>query len=174
MDYREKIKLGWMHCSVIIEVIGRPKEYLGEVLHAMVDKIKGEKAVIEVIKDKYVEPRERENGAYYTSFVELEFVIKDIKSLQEFVFGYLPSSIEIIGPEEMKFTKTEATAFFNDLGSRLHSYDDVTKNMRAMNMMLTKKLREFKPDISEKDFMEDIEKGAKKNEKTEDKTDSAE
>ena len=153
-SYKEKIKAGWIHCNVMIEILGKPKEYIDEILRELVKKMKLEKP-IEIIKEKYSEPREHEEEKYFTQFMELELVIQNMKALQEFIFAYMPSSIEIIGPTEIKMSLNDANYLMNDLSARLHSYDDITKKLKAANMIITQKLRQFIPNLSQKDF-EDV------------------
>ena len=148
-DYRDKLKQGWLHVNVVIEILGKPMEYIQQILRTMLDKMKKE-TMFEIVKEKTAEPREHEG--YFTTFVDLEIVIKDMNALQEFIFAYLPSSVEIVNPTELNMSLNDANTLFNNMAARLHTYDDFTKKLKVANILMTKKLREFKPDISEKDF----------------------
>ncbi|MBU2523495.1 MAG: hypothetical protein KKE23_04385 [Nanoarchaeota archaeon] len=165
-DYNDRIKQGWLHVNVIIEILGKPKEYIQQVLRTMLEKMKKEER-FEVVKEVVAEPREHEG--YFTSFVDLEIVIKDMNALQEFIFAYLPSSVEIVTPTELNLSLNDANILFNNMAARLHSYDEFTKKLKVANILMTKKLREFKPDISEKDF----DFGEKKKDNVEDKTEKS-
>lgn len=148
-DYDDKIKQGWLHVNVVIEILGKPKEYIQQIMRTMLQGMKKEK-MFEIIKEEIAEPREHEG--YFTSFVDLEIVIKDMGALQEFIFAYLPSSVEIVAPTELKMSLNDANLLFNNMAARLHTYDDFTKKLKVANIIMSKKLRELKPDISEKDF----------------------
>ena len=167
-SHREKIKKGWIHCHAIIEILGKPKEYIDEVLRALVEKIKREKP-IEVIKEKFSEPKD--HGSYFTSFVEIEMVLENMKILQEFIFSYMPSSVEIISPSELKINMNDANYLFNDLAGRLHGYDDITKQLKAANILLTSKLKQFIPNLSEKDFEDMVPETKDKTEEKKEKSD---
>jgi hypothetical protein len=71
-------------------------------------------------------------------FVELEALAKDTSELVFFCFDYMPSSIEIIEPEELKYKKGDFSAFLNDLQARLHNIDMALKQYKARNTMLIK------------------------------------
>lgn len=166
-DHRERIKQGWLHVNVVIEMLGKPKEYIQQVMISLLEKMKKEERM-EIVKQNVAEPREHEG--YFTTFADIEMVIKDMNALQEFIFSYMPSSVEIITPTEINLSLNDANMLFNNMAARLHTYDDFTKKLKVANILMTKKLREFKPDISEKDF--DFEEDKK--EKVEEKKDSEE
>ena len=81
----------------------------------------------------------------------------------------MPSSVEILSPTELNMSLNDANMLFNNMAARLHSYDDFTKKLKIANILMSKKLREFKPDISEKDFDFDDPAAPKKEDKTEEK-----
>jgi len=169
-EYKERIKQGWLHVNVVIEMLGKPKLYIQQVMTSLMEKMKKEERM-EIIKQDVAEPREHEG--YFTTFADVEMVIKDMNALQEFIFSYMPSSVEIIEPTEISLSLNDANMLFNNMAARLHSYDDFTKKLKVANILMTKKLREFKPDISEKDF--DFEdSAAPKKDKAAEKKDSEE
>lgn len=166
-DYKEKLKEGWIHVNVIIEILGKPKSYIEQVLKAVLEKMKKEEKMM-IVKENVAEPREHKEKGYYTSFVDLEIVIKDLASLQEFIFAYMPSSVEILSPSELNMSLNDLNMILNNMAARLHSYDEFTKKLKIANILMSKKLKQLKPDISEKDFNFEDPAAPKKEESKED------
>ena len=48
----------------------------------------------------------------------------------------MPSSIEILGPSELKIDNLSMNGLLNDLIARLHRYDMFLKNLHAENIVL--------------------------------------
>ena len=141
MVLRERLEEGWMHTNIIIEMLGKPAEYVEKVLKEVtgaIGKIKG----VEVIKETFHELTEVKNGLLST-FVELELAIKDMNILMALIFSYMPSNIEIIAPLEVKMKTTDLNEFVNLLTSRLHAYDGHSKRLKIENMILKKRLEEL-------------------------------
>ena len=78
-------------------------------------------------------------AGFWSVFSEIELKFDDINEITVFCFEYMPSSIEILEPEELKFESTNFAGFLNDLLARLHEYDMVVKNLQAENMIMKKK-----------------------------------
>ena len=100
----------------------------------------------------------------FSAFTEMEILVKDIPTLVGICFEFMPSSIDIIEPESMKFTSNDTAGFLNDLLARLHQMDMVLKNKNAENTILKQNasalLRNiFKLSLKEKDkTIEEISK----------------
>lgn len=123
---------------VVIEVAGFPKEHIEQVMEKIVGKIK---EGFEVVKSEIFESVELKDklSGFWSIFTEIELKFEDINVITVFCFEYMPSSIEILDPEELKFQSTEIAGFLNDLLARLHEYDMVVKNLQAENMVMKKK-----------------------------------
>lgn len=124
----EKIEKGFIRCRAIVEMMGAPKEYLFKTLKMYVDKLKQNKNVV-VINEHYAKPKKHEK--LFTTFVELEMLVKDASELAFFCFDYMPSSIEIIEPNNFAYKAADFAAFFNDMVSRLHRLDALIKSLKA-------------------------------------------
>jgi len=122
----------------VIEVAGFPKEHIEQVMQKVIDKIKENFDVIKAEIFDSVELKDKMAG-FWSIFSEIELKFEDINSITIFCFEYMPSSIEILEPEEIKFQSGEMTGFLNDLLARLHEYDMVVKNLQAENMVMKKK-----------------------------------
>ena len=122
-----------IRCNIIIEVLGKPKEHVEDSLKQYIEHIKEDSELV-VISEKYSEIKEQ--GQLWSKFVELELVVKGTNKLISFCFEYMPSSIEVIKPEQLILTNNEISNFFNDLQARLHNVDMVVKQLNAENNLL--------------------------------------
>ena len=125
--------------SVIIEVIGKPKEHVGETLKGYVENIK-KKEDIEILQTDFDELKEFEGDQeeLFVSIVELELLAKNIPTLIGFCFDYMPSSIDIIEPKELKIKDVELSTIMNDLQGKLHKLDMGAKQLSNENKFLMK------------------------------------
>lgn len=118
---------------IIIEIAGFPKEHIEEVLKKIVQKIKTEKKVL-----KYQIFEAEQHEKLYSTFTEMEIEFKNLEELSAFCFDYMPSSIEILSPLELKLLAKDYENMFNDIMAKLHQYDMTIKNLKAENMLLKK------------------------------------
>jgi hypothetical protein len=126
----------------IIEILGKPKEHIESALKKYVEQIKDDSSFM-IMKEEFV-PAEQKGDAF-SAFVELELVAKSLSSMIGFCFDYMPSSIDIVKPEELKLKIKDMTDMLNDLQARLHKVDMVAKKFklegdflkRNMNILMT-------------------------------------
>lgn len=138
---KEKINQGWLRCFVVLEVLGKPSEYIDEVIKKVVETLGNEKNM-EVLSKEFYEPKPVENSLFIT-FVEMEVLIKNLHTLLEFIFSYMPSNIEIIEPKEMKFGINDANEFVNKFAAKVHEYDERLKSIDIENIKLRNKIIEI-------------------------------
>ena len=119
-----------IRCRTIIEVLGKPKEYVEDSLKQYIEHIKKDSELV-VLNEEYSEIGEQ--GNLWSKFVELDIVIKGTKKLISFCFEYMPSSIEVMKPEHLIITNAELSNFLNDLQARLHDVDMIVKKLKAEN-----------------------------------------
>lgn len=130
-----------INAIMIIEVAGRPPEYLVDSMKAHVDKLNQIKGV-SLVSSKFSEARLlEEEKDLYTCFAEVEVQTETFGKIIELIFDFMPSSIEIVNPSEIEFDCQGATMLMNDLSGRLHRYDDVAKIARMQIQQLTQKLQ---------------------------------
>lgn len=125
--------------NVVIEVMGKPKEHVEKAIKMYLDKLKEDDNKVVVINEKIAEAKEQDQG-FFSTFAELEIVSEDLPTLIGFCFDYMPSSVEIIAPEEMKLKQRDITNVINDLQAKLHSLDMVVKTTRTENEFLKKNM----------------------------------
>jgi len=126
-----------IRCKIIIEMLGKPKEHVEKTLINYVDKIKDDPELI-VLKTEFADIQEKKE--LWSTFTELEVVIKGIPKLIAFCFDYMPSSIEILKPEEFIIKKSTIEDFINNLQARLHNVDMVIKKQKNENEFLRKNM----------------------------------
>jgi hypothetical protein len=122
--------------EAIIQMMGGPKQHIEDTMRLYLDKIEEDYADIKV-KKRYVCPAKKE-GELYQLFAELTLEINGIDNLIWFCLDYMPSSIEIIRPDEFLYKSHDYTNFLNDLLQKLHKVDMALKNVSAENRILKK------------------------------------
>ena len=122
-----------IRCRTIIEVLGKPKEYVEKSIKEYTEHIKKDSELV-TLKEDYSEPIEQ--GNLWSQFVELDLVIKGTFKLISFCFEYMPSSMEIMKPEHLIMTNNELSSFLNDLQARLHNVDRIVKESKVENEIL--------------------------------------
>ena len=130
-----------INAIMIVEVLGKPKEYVVEILEEIVGRIGAEKG-IKILDSSIKEPRELEKQKdFFTSFAEIEFEADEMLQIVFLVFKYMPSHIEIISPEQITINNYEYTDILNSLTKKLHNYDEVARIIKNEKDILEKKLR---------------------------------
>ena len=125
--------------NIVIEILGKPKEHVDKALNMYLEKIKNDDNKIAIINEKIHEAAEQDKG-FFSTFAELEIVSEDLTSLIGFCFDYMPSSVEILKPEEFSMKKSTVEDLLNDLQARLHTVDMIVKQQKNENEFLKKNL----------------------------------
>lgn len=153
-EIKEKLNLGWIKAAIVIEVVGRPAEYIEEALGLAIDKLSQEKDFGLVEKKVHKAEKVQESKTLFSTFGEVEFVVNDFSKLIEIIFDYMPSSVEILEPTNLSMKLEDANAILNDLASRLHQYDMLLKKLKIEMDITTKKIEELENKMKEKDEKE--------------------
>lgn len=146
VNIKEKINEGWLHVNIIIELLGKPAEHLEKVINAIVDKLEKEKDIIFLAKNIHPAKLVKESQNAFTTFAEVEILVSGMPKLVEIIFDYMPASIEIIAPVNIKFKLEDANALLNDLTMRLHQYDAVSKRLRLEQQLLVDKVKKLQKE----------------------------
>ena len=134
---------------MIFEVVGRPPEHLTETLNDIIEKINNEEGV-NVTERKINEPVLMKNQQdFYTNFAEINLEIKDISLLSALSFKYMPAHIEIVEPENFSIANNEWNGLFNEIMRKLHTYDEVARNIQMEKQILERKLKSLMPEKEE-------------------------
>ncbi|MBD3263052.1 hypothetical protein GF374_01590 [Candidatus Woesearchaeota archaeon] len=145
---RPKIKT-----RMIIEIAGRPKEHINNALKKTAEDFAKETKKVEVTSRKIREPKKVEfenikKTDIFSGFVEFHADIEDFSTLVGLIFDWMPSSVEIVEPENISENYKELNGILNDLAGRLHRYDSLVKKLRAKTILLAKELAKFKKQPS--------------------------
>lgn len=133
---------GTIRARFIIEVIGRPQEYLTETLENFAKQI-GEEKGITVIEKKVNIPKLMENQKdFYTNFAEIEIETEEMVKILILMFKYMPAHIEIISPENVSLSNFNWNEMLNELTRRLHAYDEIARVIQVEKNILEQKLKE--------------------------------
>lgn len=123
----------------IIEILGSPQEHVNKTMQMILAKVK-EYPEMKVLKEQLFTAEKMGDKPLWSTFAELEVEAKKVETLTGFCFDFMPSSLEILEPEELKMEHHTVSDFLNDLIGRLHQYDMVLKNVHAENILLKQKL----------------------------------
>lgn len=143
MSSNKKIETKGIKVALILEILGKPAEYLTETLNKIIDEI-GKEEGVEITNKKINEPKETEKQkGFYSSFAEIEADVKDLYKLSILIFKYMPAHIEIIEPELIALSNNGWNDIFNELTRRLHGYDEVARVMQLQGAQMQRKIREL-------------------------------
>jgi hypothetical protein len=132
-EVKEKLEKGYIRFTTLIEILGSPKEHVTATLKAYVDKLRKDEQYV-ILKEEFAEPKEEEK--MFMQFVELEMLAKDASAVAFFCFDYMPSSIEIVEPQQFSYRAADFSGFFNDMQARLHKIDRFVKELAAQHKNL--------------------------------------
>lgn len=128
---------------LIIEVMGRPAEYLPQALKEHVENINKVKDTmitkLTIADSKLIEGQQDA----YSCFAEVEVRTDSLSSLMGLVFDFMPSSVEVLEPYDLGFDSQEASMFLNDLAGRLHKYDEIAKLAKLQVQQLTQRFQQM-------------------------------
>ena len=124
--------------KTILEVLGKPKEFIKERIKDYLKKIKEDENLM-IISENISEAKEEE-GEVFSIFAEMEMVIKGMSNLVGFCLDYMPSSIEVLKPEKFDFEQRDFTNFVNDMLAKLHRTDMIAKKHGTENNILKKNM----------------------------------
>ncbi len=119
----------------IIEVLGKPKEHVQSSLEKYLQNLK-ENELYAVVNVQMAKLKKQKEGELWSLFAEVEVWTEKVDHLIDFCFDYMPSSIEIIEPSELKLNEIEVSDFLNDLQTKLHSVDMLAKQLKTENDVL--------------------------------------
>lgn len=142
--------MGKIQARMIIEILGRPKEYIEESAVKLVDKLGIEKGV-KVLEKKFHDaiPVEKSKDLF-TTFTEVTVEFDNLEMYFAVIFAYMPANIEIIYPEEIILKHEDLNMAGNKIIQRMHEYDAIVKNTLARQDILTNKLKEVAPHLFKK------------------------
>ena len=137
LEIKEAVDKGGLYCRVICEILGGPKEYVDRAIKDLVEKCKSLRD-IKLFNSKIYETKEQKNSLFST-FAEMELLFKKRDPLLDFMYSFLPSSIEVIEPEKLTVTNAFLSNWFNEFQARLHATDRIAKEGNAFKTLMSKR-----------------------------------
>ena len=132
-----------VNAILILDIVGRPPEYLMENLERIAEEMGKEKGV-KIISKNIKEPTPlKENKEFYTTFAEIEVETENILYLVILMFKYMPAHVEVLSPERITLANNEWSDILSELTRKLHSYDEVARVIQAERVTLLQKLKEL-------------------------------
>jgi len=147
----------------VLEILGRPPEYLTETLNGIIKTIKEEKGV--QVKDVKINPPTlmKDQKDFYTSFAEVEVEAENVLYLTILMFKYMPAYVEIISPQNISLTNSDLGDVMNELTRRLHGYEEIARVLTTEKSILEAKLREnLGKNVEDKKEVKEEQKPKKK------------
>ena len=128
---------------LVLEILGRPAEYLTETLNRICEDIKKEQGT--KVKNVKINTPEliKDKKDFYSSFCEVEVETDGIINLVILMFKYMPAHVEVISPANIPLANFEWSEVLSEITRRLHDYEEVTRIVQAEKSILETKLRDI-------------------------------
>jgi len=137
-----------IQANAVIEILGRPKEYIYDSLKNLIKvKIANEKGIKVIEQDVHEPVLAKDSKDLFTTFAEITLDFDSLDVYLNFMFAYMPSHLDIAYPEELVLKNEDLNLLGNRLSQRLHDYDAIVKNALMENEILKKKLMEVAPHL---------------------------
>lgn len=125
-EMNKRKKEGWIEVWFAIEALAANKDVVEKAMDTHVKKLASVKDVL-VYETKFSETRKIEKPMKnmeegHSQIVEIRLFIKNMLTLVKVILLYGPSSIEIIGPPEMKIKIDEVQNISNTLATLVHQF----------------------------------------------------
>ena len=123
--------------KAIIEVAGFPKEHVEKSIQdisSQLDKNKEFKVVSKDIEET------KEVNKMWATFIDAELEFENLKDILKFNLYFLPSSVEIVEPENLTINTNEMSDFMNTMQAKLHEYTGALNKLVIENKFLKNKL----------------------------------
>ncbi|RMF06011.1 hypothetical protein D6764_03390 [Candidatus Woesearchaeota archaeon] len=135
MEDDERLEKGQLKLRIIIELMGKPKDLMEKTFDLLLKKLRDDENH-HVIKEDRADFKQ--HGKLWTTFAEVELWVKNFSALTALLFDYLPSSVEVLEPQNFILRSQDFTDYLNDMQARLHQADMTVKNLRAEVQVLKK------------------------------------
>ena len=116
----------------IIQMVGKPKDHFSSTFEKYLQKIKESFKVLNI---KQEEVKEMEGGLY-SAFAEAEIEFTGADTFFGFCLDYMPTSVEMLEPDELVFPASTVSDLCNDILSHLQRTDMIAKTLTQQNKNL--------------------------------------
>lgn len=137
-EIKKKInEKGYVRAIIVFEVIGNPKDYVKRALEGHISKLKADDS-IDILSEAIENPEKQDN--LWSSFAEVEVLVKGLEKLTWICFQFMPASIEIMAPETLVFKGRDITNWLNDLLSKNHEVGLLSQQVGQENKLMLKNI----------------------------------
>ncbi|MBN2142967.1 hypothetical protein JW711_06590 [Candidatus Woesearchaeota archaeon] len=140
-EIQEKLKKGGVLAQVSFEVIGTPKEHVEKAMHDYIANLKKDHQ-IHILSVEYGEPEETE-GKLWGTFADTEMLVESLDKFNWLCVNFMPATIDIIAPEELKFKDKDLTNWFNDLLAKLHEVSTSYRQLSTKEEVFVKSMNQM-------------------------------
>ncbi|MFT4311610.1 MAG: hypothetical protein ACMXYF_00075 [Candidatus Woesearchaeota archaeon] len=137
---REHIEEGYIHFSTIVEIMGKPKEHIEQTAQKIVEKLNEDSRFMVLQAGVSEAELVEDSKTMYSLFIDFEMLAQDMSRLYDFIFAYMPSSVEILEPQTLTFNTSQATGILNDINSRIHDMDMEVKKLRQVQKHMSQSI----------------------------------
>jgi len=130
---KERVKNGEILIHAVIEILGAPKDHIEKTMIKVVDHV-GTQTGLTIISEQIAEAQEQ--NELFSTFADLQIWAKSFGHLVEFLFNYMPSSIEVLEPQEVSLKRIDLGNLMTELAGRLHASETTIKDLRARNQVI--------------------------------------
>lgn len=137
-EQKETLEHGAVHCRVVCEIVGAPESHVKESMDTLIDLAK-KLEYADLTAHEVVAPKEQDNK-YWSTFTEMDLLFDKKEKILDFCYTFLPSSVEVLAPDEMTLDKHMLTQWINEMQSRVHATDKVAKEAQATKKVMNTRL----------------------------------
>jgi len=144
-----------IRAQFIFEMLGKPPEHLIETLENLLNKLNEQKG-IEIINKTIHEPKPFEKDGeqieeLYTTFADVELELDNTELLIAVTLNLLPAHVEVLEPQELKFSNFDLSRILSELTIKMHKYDEVAKALTLQKSQLINQMNELQNKFSSKE-----------------------
>lgn len=138
-EIQNHIKEEYFRVKAIFEIAGFPEAHIAKTIKMLADKLRKEK--IKIIEQNVHKPKSV-SEKMFSAYIDMEFLSGSLSQLMGLIYDYLPSSVEIIEPDDpISDDPNAVTEILNDLIARLHKYSQTIQALLAQNNILQKQIQ---------------------------------
>ncbi|HLP79737.1 MAG TPA: hypothetical protein VK158_03830 [Acidobacteriota bacterium] len=147
-DTEKQVKISKAHIEDIVtkggvlfyavhEIVGKPKEHVDETLKVFIDAMKKNNKYTLCEETLHDAVALENSDSLFSAFVETKVLVNNLSIVYDYIFEYMPASVEIEQPEELTLRSADATGIMNDFAARLHQIDMHAKKLNQKNKVLS-------------------------------------
>jgi len=139
-EIMEAVEDGGVHIQTIFEMVGKPKEHVEKAFADYIALIEKDPMFTVINKDIADVVEVEDSDSLFSTFCDMELVMKDFSNVYDFCFKYMPASVEVISPENLTLSGTDATGLVNDFLAKMHERDLEAKKTNQVMKLLTQNI----------------------------------